>query len=419
MERVELGQILRLWADQGRGTRDQGPGPRLISEPDPLKFMAAFADAVAGDSDVFLCDPNWGETERAQVVALTGLASPKLPRSAGGWLMIPTGGSSGKLKFARHDQDTITVAVQGFTRHFGLPCVNAVGMLPLHHVGGFMAWMRCALTGGEYRPLDWKAVEQGAVPELPAKLDGWVISLVPTQLERLLRQPAATAWLAKFRIVFLGGAPAGGDLMDRAAAARIPLSPGYGMTETAAMVTALRPEEFLAGARSSGDALPQVKVAISGDGMITVAGDSLFRGYYPEWRNEGAFETADLGRIDEQRRLHVLGRGDEVIITGGEKVNPAEVEAVLRGSGGLPDVVVIGVPDTEWGQVVVAAYPGVAWPDVAKLKEAASGLSTHKRPKHFLPLESWPVTSAGKVNRPEVARLVRSGLRNNTKQESS
>jgi O-succinylbenzoic acid--CoA ligase len=283
-------------------------------------------------------------------------------------------------------------------------------MKPLHHVSGFMAWMRCVLTGGEYRHLNWKAVEQGAPPELPARPEGWVISLVPTQLERLLRQPAATAWLAGFRMVFLGGAPAPAGLLDRAAAARIPLSPGYGLTEMAAMVSGLRPEEFLAGARNSGKALPHAQVSVTADGVLTVDGGSLFRGYYPAWRGAAALETGDLGRIDGEGHLHVAGRRDAIIITGGEKVNPAEVEAVLRDQGGLSDVVVLGLPDAEWGQIVVAAYPSSNRPDPVKIQQLVAQLAPAKRPKHFVPLQPWPRTGAGKVNRAEVARLAGASL---------
>ncbi len=413
MERAELARLL--------GSKGQEAGskePVLISGAQPEKFMAAFAAVVSGEGDVFLCDPQWGTVEKAQLAALlqSKIQNPK-PEIAQGWLMIPTGGSSGQLKFACHDQHTLAAAVRGFTGHFGLAGVNAAGVLPLHHVSGLMAWLRCALTGGEYRPLEWKAVEQGTLPELPPKPDGWVVSLVPTQLERLMRQPAAVEWLAKFRIVLLGGAPAPAALLDRAAAAGIRLALVYGMTETAAMVTALRPEEFLAGGRSSGRALPHVTVSLGEVSTIMVAGESLFRGYYPEWRTERVFATGDTGRFDESGNLTVLGRKDGVIISGGEKIQPAEVELALLDSGGLTDVVVMGVPDAEWGEIVVAAYPASVRPDVAKLQQAVERLATHKRPKHFLALESWPLTAAGKVNRAEVVRIVTESL--NTKKPSS
>lgn len=406
MERAEL--AAKLGASPAKRPNAKGQTPNMICEADPRKFMAAFADAVAGDDNIFLCDPHWGVAEKAKAKALLQSKSENSKSEINqGWLMIPTGGSSGRLQFARHDQHTLAAAVRGFTEHFGLKRVNAMGVLPLHHVSGFMAWMRCALTGGEYRHLDWKAAEQGTLPELPDKPDGWMISLVPTQLERLLRNKEAVAWLGRFRLVLLGGAHAGGDLLDRAATAGIRLSLSYGMTETAAMVTALRPEEFLTGMRSSGRALPHLQVKLMPDGTILVMGRSVFRGYYPAWHAEETFVTSDAGRLDERGNLVVMGRKDGVINSGGEKIQPAEVEAVLRESGGLAEVVVVGLPDAEWGQIVVAAYPAHLQPDLVKLNQVInSHLPPHKRPKHLVPLAEWPRTSAGKVNRAEVARLV-------------
>lgn len=239
-----------------------------------------------------------------------------------------------------------------------------------------------------------------------------MISLVPTQLERLLRREPAVEWLRQFRVIFLGGGPGSSPLLEQAAARRLPLSLGYGMTETAAMVTALRAEEFLAGGRSCGPAMPHARVEIGSDGTIVIGGDSLFRGYHPHWRDCGDFETDDRGRLDAQQHLHVAGRRDAVIITGGEKVDPAEVEAALRGTGEFAEVVVLGVPDPEWGQVVAAVYPESARPRLDKVAELISRLlAPAKRPKRFIPLVDWPANPQGKVNRAEVARLAATALR--------
>lgn len=382
--------------------------PTVIEETDPRRFMTALATATAQGGVVMLAGDTWGENERRQLAALRQLEQVTPATAAGkGWLCIPTGGTGGQLKFARHDEETLSAAVRGFVQHFKMKQVNAAGLLPLHHVGGLMAWLRCALTGGEYRPLDWKAVEGGTLPELPAKPQGWVISLVPTQLERLLRSGAAVEWLQQFRAIFLGGAPAWPELLARAANKQLPVSTGYGLTETAAMVTALRPEEFLLGGRSSGAALPHATVRVGADSVIMVGGDSLFRGYHPQWRDHLEFATGDCGQLDGNRHLHVTGRRDAVIITGGEKVDPAEVESVLRGSGELPEVIVLGVPNAEWGQVVFAAYPATARPDLGNVEQLImSQLAPHKRPKRFVPLAGWPANAQGKVNRAEVARLI-------------
>jgi O-succinylbenzoic acid--CoA ligase len=404
MNRSELAQL--LGATTG-AVAEPGTEPTLISEADPNKFMAALAAAVARGGDVFLCDLHWGENEKTQLnVQLSTFTSQRSTPATGGWLMIPTGGTSGRLKFARHDETTLAAAVRGFAQHFGLQTVNAVGLLPMHHVSGLMPWLRCALTGGEFRPYDWKEIENGQLPIVPAKPTGWNLSLVPTQLERLLRLPAAIAWLQGFRCIFLGGGPAWPELLDQAAAQQLRLSLSYGMTETAAMVAALRPEEFLSGQRSSGQPLPHADVSISEDEAVCVAGPSVFRGYYPDWR-EGPFATNDRGQWDEHRHLHILGRRDAVIITGGEKVEPGEIEALLRGTGQFPDVVVLGLPDKKWGQLLVAVYPGNAHPNFHEVIRATNQLADYKRPKSFIPLIGpWPATAQGKINRAELTERV-------------
>lgn len=402
MERVELARRL------GVTRRAAAPRDVIVAEREPERFMAAFGEGVAVGRTVFVADPSWGAAERAQFDELT---NPKLKtrnsetRQSLGWLCLPTGGSSGRLRLARHDQDTLSAAVRGCCGHFHVRQINAVGVLPLHHVSGLMAWMRCALTGGRYRPWTWAEMESGRWPET-GKGD-WFLSLVPTQLQRLLGRPEAADRLRRFRAVLLGGGPAWPDLLDCAEEAKLPLAQGYGMTETAAMVTALRPEEFLAGHRGCGSALPHARVDLSADGVIQIAAESLFRGYYSHWREAGPWLTEDLGCFDELGSLHVLGRRDAVIITGGKKVEPGEVEAALRATGQFTDVAVIGVPDAEWGEAVVACYPaGPKEPDVGAVVQRIAGrLAPHKQPKRYVRIASWPRNDQGKVNRPELTAL--------------
>jgi O-succinylbenzoic acid--CoA ligase len=256
-----------------------------------------------------------------------------------------------------------------------------------------------------------------------------VISLVPTQLQRLLARAEMTAWLREFDIIFVGGGPVWPELAEAAARAGLRVSLSYGMTESAAMVAALRPEEFLAGARSCGAALPHARIAVDAEGLVRIAGASVFHGYFPagdlatamnfpdsfsevchpigdklpgalpgkERAEVREFVTEDLGRIDERGHVQLLGRRDAVIITGGKKVQPAEVEAALRASGEFVDVAVIGVPDAEWGEAVLACYP--AGERAPNLERAVAGLSGFQRPKQFVALADWPRNEQGKINR--------------------
>jgi len=407
MERLELARRL------GAGSRRAGGRESIVDERETARFMVAFSEAVASGGPVLVMNPTWSAVERERFAAPVQSAEGKAriedqeAENEHGWLCLPTGGSSGVVRLARHDQDTLSAAVRGFRGHFQIDRVNAVGVLPLHHVSGLVAWMRCALSGGRFVPWVWADLEAG---RWPATGQGdWVLSLVPTQLQRLLRQPGAVERLRRFRAVFLGGGPAWPDLLEQSAEARLPLAPGYGMTETAAMVAALRPEEFLAGRRGCGSILPHARVELGADGGIKIAAASLFRGYYPQWREPGAWATEDLGRFDESGSLVVIGRRDAIIISGGEKIDPGEVEAVLRSTGQFPEVAVIGLPDAEWGELVVACYPaGLTEPDLSAVdREIASHLSSPKRPKRYLGVAAWPRNDQGKVNRRALAILAR------------
>ena len=467
MERAELARLLGASRSQVSDLAYSSDAS-VVEERDPVRFQAAFVAAVAGAGPVFLADPDWGAAERAQFQTLvaqrpTSNLQPstfgELPTTARekvevgalnfeaatdgrlqddaqgeshskiqipnskfelGWLCVPTGGSSGRLKLARHDQDTLLAAARGFAAHFGVTRVNALGVLPLHHVSGLMAWLRCALTGGAYVAGDWRDIEAGALPALPRTDDGWFLSLVPTQLQRLLARPAAVTWLRGFRAVLVGGGPAWPALLDAAARAELPLAFTYGATETAAAAAALRPEEFRAGGRGCGRALPHATVTVAADGAIAIQAASLFHGYWPDVRAPGPWASGDRGDYDGAGSLHVRGRSDALIITGGEKVEPGEVEAALRATGEFADVAVVGVPDPEWGSAVVACYPaernpsGVgaprphgheSEPDWARVAAGLEGLAAWKRPKRFVALTDWPRDAAGKLDRAELARL--------------
>lgn len=395
MERHELARLLGIPL-----ARDGGL-PRLVLERSPEAFMRAFAEAVAGGGPVFLGNPEWSGAERASAARHLEARGGEGP----GWLMIPSGGSSGEgLRFARHDAGTLAAAVRGFCTHFGMERVNCLGLLPLNHVSGLMAWMRCLQTGGAYLPWNWKELEAGRFP--PGLPDPCCVSLVPTQLQRLMRSEAAVGWLKAFQVVFVGGAPAWAGLLDEAARLGLRLSPGYGATETAAMVAALRPEEFLNGARGCGRALPHARIEVGPDGSVTVAGDSVFRGYFPQVREDRTWATGDIGEVGPDGSLHILGRSDDVVITGGKKVAPREVEEALRASGQFEDVAVIGLADPEWGQVVVACHPRAERaPSRESVDAALAGLPSYKRPKRYIALSQWPRNAQGKINRAELARL--------------
>ena len=410
MERSELAVLLR--GDPSSETK--GPLVHVIESSEPKVFMQAFSSAVSCGGLVFLIDPNYGSEEKKIITQLIESAKDDISDNKRGWLMIASGGTSGKIKFARHDQATLAFAVDGFCKHFHVSQVNWVGILPLYHVSGFVAWIRTVLTGGSYISWDWKKIEAGDLPKIERSQDKkdskWFISLVPTQLQRIMTAPhheRILDWLRLFDGVFIGGGPIWPSLADQAAQFKLPLCLSYGMTETAAMIAALKPDEFLSGRRDSGKMLPHAEVSINDQGCVEINSGSLFLGYYPEFNPVPKFTTQDLGFVDNEGHLTIQGRRDAVIITGGKKVDPLEVEAVLRASGLFDDIAVLGLPDKEWGQSVVACYPkSLKELDMHKVDEHVKMLSAHQRPKQFIALENWPRNLQGKLNRLELLKQI-------------
>ena len=405
----------------------------LMAEPDPLRFLATALAAWVADCTVVLANPHWGHQERQQVQALVnpqwgapiqagfGGYPCRVPGGEAGQLLIPTGGSSGQIKFAVHRWETLMVAIQGFRAHFGVDPVHAYCVLPLFHVSGLMQALRVLVSGGQLALQPYGDLKAGKRLALPP---GGFLSLVPTQLQDLLAQgDDALPWLRGFRAVLLGGAPAWRSLLDQAQAQAIPLALTYGMTETAAQVATLLPEEFLAGHRSSGRPLPHLVLTIVDDqgrprpagqaGSILIKSGALAQGYLIRPKQGAAtlapappsLGTDDLGRVDVAGYLHIVGRSSTKIITGGENVFPEELEAVLLATGTVSDVCVVGLPCDRWGQQLCALV--VMAP--ARLQDLPTllgpQLAAYKRPKRWILVEALPRTAQGKLSRPQAQAL--------------
>jgi o-succinylbenzoate---CoA ligase len=377
----------------------------LICTADVHQFMVEFFAAVSLGIPVFLTDPRWGKEEQQQLQNLIEQGTP-IP----GQIMIPTGGTSGQLKFSIHTLPTLSAAVQGFQEFYGFEQINSHCLLPLHHVSGLMQLWRSLLTNGHFTTKDsdicpplstWERV---GVRVSPAP----VISLVPTQLQRWLTD--RSDWLRSFQAVLIGGAPTSIELLEQARLAQIPLSPSYGMTETAAMISALTPPEFLAGMTGCGQVLPHAQIQIQTAGQIAIKSASLMLGYYASALLSATdhWLTEDIGEFDDAGSLQILGRASSKIISGGEKIFPAQVEAVIMSTGFVSDVCVFGVPDLEWGERVVACYVGDVNLDVLK-RLVADRLSFFKQPKDWYCVFNIPRNSQEKVNIFELKRAISNG----------
>lgn len=271
------------------------------------------------------------------------------------------------------------------------PATRWLCALGLHHVAG-LALIDRVVRNGSQLVLEPSfdavrcavLVEQGGITHM---------SLVPTQLRRLLAAWGQRPVPRRLVCVLLGGDAAPADLVATALAAGWPIHTTYGLTETCGQVATARPSEVAAKPGTVGQPLPGVSVSIRG-GEIHVSGPTAAG---------GAVATGDLGRIDEQGFLYVMGRRDDRITTGGEKVDPTRVEAVLRAHATVADAAVIGVPDDEWGSRVVALVAPEGDCDPAVLAAyCRAHLAAHEVPKEFRRASALPRTDNGKLQRARI-----------------
>lgn len=267
--------------------------------------------------------------------------------------IVFTSGSSGRPKAALHTFANHYYNALGSNENIPLGPGNLwLHSLPLYHVGGLSILFRCILSGAAI-----------ALPEPGERLGEAVsrygithASLVAAQLRRLLDEGTPSDTL---KAVLLGGSGIPASLLGEAASRGLPVRTSYGLTEMASQVTAtagVSPEEL----RTSGWTLPHRELRIASDGEILVRGQTLFAGYVEEGiltravDDEGWFHTKDLGALDDEERLTVRGRKDNMFISGGENIQPEEIEAALCAVEGVSQAVVVPVPDEKWGNRPVA-----------------------------------------------------------------
>jgi len=283
-------------------------------------------------------------------------------------LIIETSGSTGRPKRVVLSRDAMRASALATVARLGGPGTWELN-LPPTYVAGVQALYRTIAAPGDRR----------------------YISLVPTQLVRRVADPS----LLDYDAVLVGGGPLDGGVRRDAEQRGIKVVQTYGMSETCG------------GCVYDGFPLDGVAVKISAEGEVLVAGPVLFDGYDgdPE-RTEQALQdgwlrTNDLGRLDEDGRLQVLGRADDVIISGGVKVPPLAVARALATHPGVQGVEVVGVPDAEWGEKVVAVVIGSASLD--ELRDLVTPRTW--APRELVVVEAFPLLGNGKVDRAALKEL--------------
>lgn len=447
------------WARRGAGfvggRTGQGDAPVALLLEGDARFVAWFlAAAVAGRAvlplNLRLTAPELaGQLRDAQVATL--IADPEDPRLAelarlvpgltialapelaaldrpgGPWpgesaadddivAVLFTSGTSGRSKGACLTSANFLASARGAAERLG-PCVQDrwLACMPLFHVGGLSIVVRSLLFGGPIRLHARFDATQVSEALTAGGIAG--VSLVPTMLSRLLAHREGLRCPADLRAVLLGGAAAPPALVERALALGYPVCPTYGLTEATSQVATTTPPA--PSAREPGPMLPlhgtELRIAVDGrdaavgeEGEILVRGPTVMRGYLGDPAataralQSGWLHTGDVGRLDADGGLRVLDRRDDLVVSGGENVYPAEVEGVLLEHPDVIEAGVTGEPDDDLGARVVAwvvLRDGVP-PDAAILAEhCSSRLAGFKRPRQFRFVRSLPRNAAGKLLR--------------------
>lgn len=318
-------------------------------------------------------------------------------------LIISTSGSEGQARAVLLGNTQLDAAASAANHVLSLGAGDLwLNCLPLHHIGGQAILWRCA------RAAAGMLLHDGFVSEAIAadfkRYPVTHISLVPAMLARLIEADIRPP--PSLRVALIGGAALSPPLYAKALAAGWPLYPSYGMSETAALLAVFKPGDGDWHAGLVGQVMPGHDIRITGAGRIVVRGPQVMSGYLDGSGvdAEGWLLTGDLGKLDPDGRLTVTGRADDMLISGGRNVHPLEVESCLAACPGVRDIAVTGLPDDNWGDLVVALVVGDI--EAAALRaHARQHLPSSAQPRRIGFLEALPRNAAGKLERPALRRL--------------
>ena len=388
---VDIHACAMLLALLRRGNRVCMLDPRM-----PAAYAEERAKEVGAISITFDDGPLTPETRPLPPAAKDEGARPRARLGSPGAepnVIVFTSGSTGKPKAAVLSMGNVLTAAQWANVNMPLGAGDGwLLSLGIHHVAGLGILFRCWAAGAA------AVLASSGVSLAQAIMNTRVthLSLVPTQLHRLMNDDACIQRLGAMKGILLGGAPAPERLIRRAFDAGLPIHTSYGMTETCAQICATPPGASLDMLLTSGRPLGPHAVRISPEGEIEVGGPTRFLGYWKEgglvepFTHDGWLRTGDLGNLDEQGHLTITGRRDNMFIAGGENIQPEEVEAALCALRGVAQAVVVPAPHEAFGATPAAfvRMDNGSAPDGTALRDALlDKLPKFKVPRHWFP---WP-----------------------------
>jgi O-succinylbenzoic acid--CoA ligase len=394
---------------RSRGLASQAaPFRAEVAEP-TLETIVSWLVALEQSVPWVPLHPRWTESERERTVARVA-ASPHLRRDH--LAVLFTSGTSGTPKGVLLSRRAFVAAAEASAARLGWREDDRwLLAMPLAHVGGLSVLVRALVARRTVVLSPPGPFEPARFFDVIARCRVTIASLVPTQLARLARTGRACP--ASLRAVLLGGAACPPSVLGRATALGYPIHTTYGLTEMCAQV-ATSSAPVRSADEGVGEPLEGVEVKIV-EGRIHVRSRARMDGWIepsasPPFDAEGFYDTGDLGHLDAHGRLHVDARREDLIVSGGENVYPAEVERALLAIEGIEAACVVGLADETWGQRVSAAVVS----DVPIDEEGLSArlrreLAAFKVPRQIVRLAALPTNAVGKLDRAEVrAQLERS-----------
>ena len=308
--------------------------------------------------------------------------------------IIHTSASSGEAKAAVHSFANHWYNALGSNKNIPFAAGDCwLLSLPLYHIGGYSLLFRSLISGGSLAIGEPDETLGHCIENFPLTH----LSLVPTQLYRLLADKMSCGRLRKLKAVLLGGSSAPKSLIEEALRHNIPVYLSYGSTEMGSQI-ATTPEPIGRIQQNSEKILPYRELTVAKDGELLVKGPCLFQGYRqdgiiePQTDKEGWFHTSDIGSVANDHTVTVIGRKDNMFISGGENIHPEEIEKALMMIDGILDALVVPIADREYGQRPVAFIQITAekiTDESAIIEAMLSMIGRLKSPTRYIMIEEW------------------------------
>ncbi len=344
--------------------------------------------------------------------------APTEGRDDDGVLLVYTSGTTGRPKGALLTQRALTWnAINGLHANDLTAGDRVLTALPMFHVGGLNIQTTPALFAGATVILERRFTPEGFCAALATHRPSLTL-LVPAVMQALLRHPGfAAADLACLRLIMTGSSTVPAALIEPFHARGVPVGQVYGSTETGPTAIYLRADRAMAKVGSCGSPGPHLAARVVDDrghdlpdgasGEILLRGPNVMTGYWNDPAataaalTDGWYRTGDIGHRDADGCYWIDDRKKDVVISGGENIYPAELEAVLADCAGIVEATVVGRPDPRWGEVPVAVVvSGMAEADILRLFEGR--LARYKHPRAVVLVERLPRNVMGKVLKHEV-----------------